>query len=92
MENEGADVGRGDRTHLARPNAQARTGDRDDIMFLCSANHEQECLQLLLYQVAPICMVTHTYSKNMDQTGKVANLARGQLNKENSYFPVRVRA
>ena len=31
-------------------------------------------------------------SKNMDQPGKVANPARGQLNGENEYFPVRVRA
>ena len=40
------------------------------------------------------CMVTHghTYSKSMDQPGKVANLARGQLNSENEYFPVPVRA
>ena len=35
-------------------------------------------------------MVTHTYSKSMDQPGKVANRARGQLNRENEYFPVRV--
>ena len=35
-------------------------------------------------------MVTH--SKSMDQPGKVANPARGQLNRENEYFPVRVRA
>ena len=28
-------------------------------------------------------MVTHTYSKSMDQPGKVANPARGQLNREN---------
>ena len=28
----------------------------------------------------------------MDQPGKVANTARGQLNKENEYFPVPVRA
>ena len=28
----------------------------------------------------------------MDQPGKVANPARGQLNRENKYFPVRVRA
>ena len=34
----------------------------------------------------------HTYSKSMDQPGKVANPARGQLNKEIGYFPVRVRA
>ena len=37
-----------------------------------------------------VCMVT--YSKSMDQQGKVANPARGQLNRENEYFPVRVRA
>ena len=34
----------------------------------------------------------HTYSKIMDQPGKVANPARGQLNRKNEYFPVRVRA
>ena len=33
-----------------------------------------------------------TCSKSMDQPGKVANPARGQLNRENQYFPVRVRA
>ena len=39
-----------------------------------------------------LCMYGHTYSKSMDQPGKVANLARGQLNRETEYFPVRVRA
>ena len=34
-----------------------------------------------------VCMVTHS-SKSMDQPGKVANPARGQMNKENEYFPV----
>ena len=33
-----------------------------------------------------------TYSKSMDQPGRVANPARGQLNRENDFFPVRVRA
>ena len=33
-----------------------------------------------------------TYSKGKDQPGKIANPARGQLNRENGYFPVRVRA
>ena len=33
-----------------------------------------------------------TYSKGKDQRGKVANPAHGQLNKENEYFPVLVRA
>ena len=28
----------------------------------------------------------HTYSKSMDQPGKVANPARGQLNRENEHF------
>ena len=33
----------------------------------------------------------HSYSTSMDQPGKVANPARGQLNRENKYYPVRVR-
>ena len=39
-----------------------------------------------------VCKVTHTYSKNTNQPGKVANPARGRLNRENEYFPVPVRA
>ena len=34
----------------------------------------------------------HTYRKSEDQPGKVAHPGRGQLNRENEYFPVRVRA
>ena len=33
-------------------------------------------------------MYGHTYNKRMDQPGKVANAARGQLNRENELFPV----
>ena len=44
------------------------------------------------YQVFDVCMYGHTYSKSMDQPSKIANPARGQLNRENEYFPVRVRA
>ena len=37
-------------------------------------------------------MYGHTYrKKSMDQPGKVENPARGRLNRENKYFPVRVR-
>ena len=36
-------------------------------------------------------MYGHTYSKSMHQPDKVANPARGQLNRENKYFPVSVR-
>ena len=39
-----------------------------------------------------LCMYGHTSSKSMDQPGKVASPARGQLNRENIIFPVRVRA
>ena len=38
-----------------------------------------------------VCMGI-TYNKSRDQPGKVANSARGQLNRKNEYFPVRVRA
>ena len=35
---------------------------------------------------------SHTKQEYMDQAGKVAKPARGQLNRENEYFSVRVRA
>ena len=38
-----------------------------------------------------VCMVI-TYRKSKDQPGKVANPARGQLNRGNEDFSVRVRA
>ena len=38
-----------------------------------------------------LCMVI-TYSKSVNQPGKVVNPARGQLNRENDFFPVPVRA
>ena len=38
-----------------------------------------------------LCMVI-TYSKGKDQPGKVVNPARGQLNRENEFSPVPVRA
>ena len=39
-----------------------------------------------------VCMYGHTCSKSMDQPDKVASPARGQLNRKNEDFPVRVRA
>ena len=32
----------------------------------------------------------HTYYESMDQPGKVASLARGQLNRENEHFPGKI--
>ena len=52
----------------------------------------------LIFQIFPpkvyVCayVSSHIYSKSVDQPGKVANPARGQLNRENAYFPVPVRA
>ena len=72
-------------------------------IFPCSPGHEQDWQP---YPVDPYfaesadliyihpCMYGHTSinSKSMDRPGEVANPARGQLNSENEYFPVRVRA
>ena len=33
-----------------------------------------------------VCMHGHTYSKSMNQPGKVANPVRGQLNRKNVYI------
>ena len=52
-----------------------------NIYFPCSADLEQDWQPY-----------GHTRSKSMDQPGKVASPARGQLNSKNEYFPVRVRA
>ena len=38
-----------------------------------------------------LCMVIKYYSKIMDQSNKIANPARGQLNRENECLPVPVR-
>ena len=46
---------------------------------------------LYLLPLDKICMVI-TYSKSKDQAGKIDNPARGELNREKLYFPVRVRA
>ena len=47
------------------------------------------CDRLNPHTLLVVCMVI-TYSKSIDQPGKVANPARGQLNRENEYFSVRV--
>ena len=39
-----------------------------------------------------VSMYGHAYGKSMDQPGKIVNPDRGQLNRVNEYFPVRVCA
>ena len=53
---------------------------------------EEDVIRKKVFRKIVICMYGHTYSKSMDQPGKVANPACGQLNKEKEYSPVRVRA
>ena len=43
------------------------------------------CAPLLQY---PVSMYGNHFQQSMDQTGKVADSARGQLNRENSFFPI----
>ena len=42
--------------------------------------------------IVDTCTYGYTFSKSKHQSGKAANPARGQLNMENEYFPVPVRA
>ena len=49
-----------------------------------------DTIQYIFYTVAPAMVIT--CSKSIDQPGKVANSAHGQLNRENGYFPVCVDA
>ena len=58
---------------------------------MCKALCTRCCVQGFVYKVLYVCMAI-TCSKSMDQPNKVANPARGNLNRENEYFPVPVRA
>ena len=53
--------------------------------------HALSTCTICMYVCIYVYMVT-TYSKSMDQSGKVANPARGQLKRVNSYFSIPVRA
>ena len=58
-------------------------------MYLCMVISYMYLCMVISFMY--VCMVV-TYSKSMDQLGKVADPARGQLNRENEYFPVLVCA
>ena len=47
---------------------------------------------VVYYVCMCVCMYGHHIWQGMDQPGKVAHPARGQLNRENDHFPVPVRA
>ena len=50
------------------------------------------CWAVITASNMALCMCGHTYTKSMDQPGKVASPACGQLNRKNECFPVRVCA
>ena len=55
------------------------------VVLSCNIVHFNIILIAMQYCTV-ICMVTQFfYSKSIDQPGKVANPARGQLNRENDY-------
>ena len=49
-------------------------------------------IYIYIYNIYIYILYGHTYRKSEDQPGKVSHPGRGQLNRENEYFPARVRA
>ena len=77
---------------LRRTKVSSPTCVREAITFSrCIMLLQHRPLSYFPYSCMYVCMVI-TYSKGKDQPGKVANLTRGQLNRENEHFPVPVRA
>ena len=59
-----------------------------DQLIFASLSHTHYWYEMGMLKVpAYVCTYGHTYSKSMDQPSKVADPARGQLNKENENFP-----
>ena len=77
---------------ISRDQILRRERRQRNIHFPCSADHEQDWQPYPVDLYSGICMViTYDMLQSMDQPDKIANLARGQLNRENEYFSVAVR-
>ena len=67
-------------------------------MYICMYVYMYVCMCVCMYVCMRVCMHVlcvyghYTYSRVMDQPGKAANPACGQLNRENKCFSVPVRA
>ena len=65
-----------------------------ELLYYIGLLLRQQSLQYWLFMLSQTKrrkrMYGHTYSKSTDQPGMVASLSRGQLNRQNEYFPVRV--
>ena len=73
---------------VSRDQNLRREREQGNVYFLCSAEHEQDWQPYPVNLSLAVCD-DHTY---IDQPGKIANPARGQLNRENKFSPVPIRA
>ena len=77
---------------MPKPSGVDKKGKREKLTASFGQRHSVWSPRLSTVQhIMYVCMVI-TYSKGKDQSGKVANPARGQLNRENAFFPVPLRA
>ena len=90
VENERADAGRPSLSREAK--FAGANGDGENDFFRFFPVHLATSRIGNHTRLIPTLLKVLTNSKSMDQPGTVANPARGQLNSENEYFPVRVRA
>ena len=62
-----------------------------DVSTVSSASQASDRHACVTWVILLCRLYIDTFSKSMGQPGKVANPTRGQLKRENEYFPVRVR-
>ena len=62
------------------------------LILLFVEYHDDVCIMYICMYVRMYAWPSHIYSKGKDQSGQMANPARGQLNREKEFFPVPVRA
>ena len=82
---------------FTHPEAMRRTNIRERTKFECDSTSDILMCLVFWNSKTPhvyVCSMCshHIYSKGEDQPGKVASPARGQLNRENDFLPVPVRA
>ena len=86
----------GDREMFIFP-VQLTTSRIDNLTLAICDDHTNRLIHTLLYVITYskgmyVYIYNHHIQQSMDQPGKVANPARGQLNRENEYSRVLVRA
>ena len=67
---------------------RGRVRKRTRVRELAASHKLEQMRRVCMY----VCMYGHHIYQSMDQPGKAANPACGQLNRENEYSPVPMRA